>query len=239
MNQPPPHASSLFRGRHFDHTVIILCVRWYVTYKLSYRDLVEMMAERGVNLSHTTIPRWVQRFVPEFERRRNCYARPVSMSWRVDETYIKVRGRWSYLYRAVDKHGLTVDFLLSERRDIAAAKRFFTRAVQRHGAPERITLDGYPATHAAVAELKASGAIRPETKIWASKYLNNIIEQDHRRVKQRVYPMLGFKRFRNATVVIRGIELVQKIREGQYDTSAVKMRAGSRVPQVWDAVLFG
>lgn len=124
------------------------------------------------------------------------------MSWRVDETYIKVRGRWSYLYRAVDKHGLTVDFLLSERRDIAAAKRFFTRAVQRHGAPERITLDGYPATHAAVAELKASGVIRPETKIWTSKYLNNIIEQNHRRVKQRVYPMLGFKRFRSATVVI-------------------------------------
>src|ERR1700760_1306583 len=98
MNQPPPHASSLFRGRHFDHTIIVLCVRWYITYKLSY--LVEMMAERGVAVSHTTILRWVQRYVPEFEKRWNCHARAVSGSWRCDETYIKVKGRWTYLYRA-------------------------------------------------------------------------------------------------------------------------------------------
>ena len=234
MRHLPP---SLFHGRHFDRVIIILCVRWYISYKLSYRDLVEMMAERGLALSHTTILRWVQRYVPEFEKRWNCYARPVGSSWRVDETYIKVRGRWSYLYRAVDKRGLTVDFLLSKRRDIAAAKRFFTRAVQRHGAPERVTLDGYPATHAAVAELKASKVIRPEMKIWTSKYLNNIIEQDHRRVKQRIYPMLGFKRFRNATVVIKGIELAQRIRKGQYDTSALTVRGGTIGPHVWEAVL--
>jgi transposase-like protein len=116
----------MFHGRHFDRTIIILCVRWYLTYKLSYRGLVEMMAERGVDVSHTTILQWVQRFVPEFEKRWNCYARPVGSSWRVDETYIRVRGRWTYLYRAVDKQGLTFDFLLSERRDIAAAKLFFT-----------------------------------------------------------------------------------------------------------------
>ena len=121
--------------RHFDRTIIILCVRWYTTYKLGYRDLVEMMAERGVILSHTTILRWVQRYVPEFEKRWRRYARPVTTSWRMDETYIRVRGRWTYLYCAVDKHGLTVDFLLSERRDIAAAKRFFTRAVQRPWRP--------------------------------------------------------------------------------------------------------
>ncbi|MCA1636075.1 MAG: IS6 family transposase [Acidobacteria bacterium] len=167
----------------------------------------------------------------------SLYARPVSTSWRVDETYIRVRGRWTYLYRAVDKQGRTVDFLLSERRDIAAAKRFFTRAVQRHDAPERITLDGYPATHTAVAELKANGVIRPETKVWTSKYLNNIIEQDHRRVKQRIYPMLGFKRFRNAVIAITGIELAQKIRKGQFDTSGVINREGARVPHVWGAVL--
>jgi transposase-like protein len=228
---------SHFHGRHFDRAIIILCVRWYITYKLSYRDLVEMMAERGVDLSHTTILRWVQYYVPEFEKRWNSYARPVGTSWRVDETYIKVRGRWTYLYRAVDKHGLTVDFLLSKRRDIAAAKRFFTRAVQRHGAPQRVTLDGYPATHAAVAELKASGVIRPETKIRTSKYLNNIIEQDHRRVKQRIYPMLGFKKFRSATVMIKGIELAQKIRKGQYDASALTVKEGTIVPHVWEAVL--
>src|SRR5215210_954974 len=175
MKQPPPHASSLFRGRHFDHTIIVLCVRWYITYKLSYRDLVEMMAERGVAVSHTTILRWVQRYVPEFEKRWNRYARPVGTSWRVDETYIRVRGRWTYLYRAVDKQGLTVDFLLSEHRDIAAAKRFFTRATKQHGAPQSITLDGYPATHSAVTELQASGVLSPQTKVWTSKYLNNLV----------------------------------------------------------------
>jgi transposase-like protein len=165
MNQPLPHASSLSRGRRFDRTVIIPCVRWYITYKLRYRDLVDVMAERGVDVSHTTIPRWVRRYVPEFEERWQCYARLVGTSWRVGETYIRARGRWTYLYRAIDKHGLTVDFLLSEKRDLAAAERFFTRAVGRHSTPKTITLDGYPATHAAVAELKKSGVLRPGTKI--------------------------------------------------------------------------
>jgi transposase-like protein len=233
----PQSSLSLFHGRHFDRSIIILCVRWYLTYKLSYRDLVEMMAERGVDVSHTTILRWVQRFVPEFEKRWQRYARPVGTSWRVDETYIKVRGRWTYLYRAVDRQGLTVDFLLSERRDIAAAKRFFIRAIEQHGAPERITLDGYPATHSSVAELKKSGVLRPRTKVRTSKYLNNLVEQDHRRVKQHLYPMLGFKNFRNAAVTVSGIELVQKIRKGQFDTSTVTVREGARVSHMWDAVL--
>jgi transposase-like protein len=196
-----------------------------------------MMAERGVAVSHTTILRWVQFYVPEFERRWRRYARPVSTSWRVDETYIRVRGRWTYLYRAVDKQGLTVNFMLTEHRDIEAAKRFLTRAVQRYGTPERITLDGYPATHAAVAELKANGVIRSETKVWKSKYLNNLIEQDHRRVKQRIYPMLSFKRFRNAAIAITGIELAQKIRKGQFETEQLAGGAKGRVPQMWEAVL--
>ena len=100
---------TLFRGRHFDHAIIVLCVRWYITYKLSYRDLVEIMAERGVDVSHTTILRWVQIYVPEFEKRWRHYARPIGTSWRVDETYIRVRGRWTDLYRAVDRRGLPVD----------------------------------------------------------------------------------------------------------------------------------
>jgi putative transposase len=145
-----------------------------------------MMAERGVDVSHTTILRWVQRFVPEFEKRWHRYARPGGTSWRVDETYIRVRGRWAYLYRAVDKQGLTVDFLLSERRDIAAAKLFFTQAIKQHGPPQRITLDGYPATHAALSELKAEAVLPQQTMVRTSKYLNNLIEQDHRSVKQRV-----------------------------------------------------
>lgn len=115
MHQLP--SAALFHGRHFDHANIILCVRWHITYKFSYRDLVEMMAERGVDVSHLTILRWVQCYVPEFEKRWRRYARPVGLSWRVDETYIRVRGRLPYLYRAVDKQGLTVDFLLSEHRE--------------------------------------------------------------------------------------------------------------------------
>ena len=168
---------------------------------------------------------------------QSSYSASVGTSWRADETYIRVRGRWAYLYRAVDKQGLTVDFLLSEHRDIAAAKQFFTRAIERHGAPESITLDGYPATHVAVGELKKKGVLPSEMKIWTSKYLNNIIEQDHRRVKQRIYPMLGFKSLRNATVTINGIELVQKIRKGQFDIANIKKSSGMRVAQLWAAVL--
>lgn len=173
----------------------------------------------------------------EFEKRWRRYARPVGKSWRVDETYIKVRGRWTYLDRAVDKLGLTVDFLLSEHRDIAAAKRFFTRAIERHSAPERITPDGYPATHAAIAELKQSGVLHPPVTVRTSTYLNNLIEQDHRRVKQRSYPMLGFKKFANAAVTISGIELVQKIRKGQCNTTKLTNRVGGREAHVWKAVL--
>lgn len=197
------------------------------------------MAERGVDVSHTTILRWVQRYIPEFEKRWQRYARPVGTSWRVDETYVRAKGRWAYLYRAVDKQGLTVDFLLSEKRDVAAAKRFFSGAIRQHGAPQSVTLDGYPATHAAIAELKKAGVLRPETQVWRSKYLNNLVEQDHRRVKQRLYPMLGFKSFRNAAVTIGGIKLAQKFRKRQYDISAVIEKEKMRVPQVWEAVLAG
>ena len=195
------------------------------------------MAERGIAVSHTTILRWVQRYVPEFEKCWNRYAHPVGSSWRVDETYIRVRGRWTYLYRAVGKHGSTVDFLLSEHRDIAAAKRFFIKAIEQHGAPERITLDGYPATHSAIAELRKSALLLPEMKVWTSKYLNNLAEQDHGRVRQRIYPMLGLKKFGNAAVTISGVELAQKIRKRQFDTSAVIVKEGASVQQVWHAVL--
>ena len=143
----------LFKGRHFDQDIIVLCVRWYLRYKLSFRDLVEMMAERGLSLAHTTIMRWIQCYVPEFEKRWNRFARPAGRSWRVDETYVKIRGRWTYLYRAVDKEGNTVDFLLRAKRDVAAAKAFFRWALQRQGQlPHKITLDGYQASHRGAAE---------------------------------------------------------------------------------------
>jgi transposase-like protein len=170
-----------------------------------------MMAERGIILVHTTILRWVRRYVPEFEKRWSRYALPVGDSWRVDETYLKVRGQWVYLYRAVDRQGRIVDFLLSKMRDITAAKRFLSRATKQHGAPRVITLDGYAASHRAVDKLKAAGTLPGRVQVRSSKYLNNVVEQDHRRIKQRVRPMLGFKRFEAAAVTIRGIELAAKI----------------------------
>jgi transposase-like protein len=148
-------SSALSHGRSFDRVIIILCVCWYITYKLSYRDLVGMMSDRGVDISHTTILRWAQYYVPEFEKCWSRYARPIGTSWRVDETYIRVRERWAYLSRAVDNYGLTVDFLLSEHRDGVAAKQFFTQAIKQHGPPGKFTLNGYPTTHTMISELKA------------------------------------------------------------------------------------
>ncbi len=134
----------LFKGRDFEREIIVLCVRWCLRYELSFRDLVEMMAERGLSLAPTTIMRWVQRYVPEFEKRWSRFARQVGGSWRVDETYVKIEGRWVYLYRAVDKAGKTVDFLLRAKRDVAAAKASFRRAFTSQGRlPRKITLDGY------------------------------------------------------------------------------------------------
>jgi transposase-like protein len=149
----------LFRGRHFDHEVIILSVR-YLRYQLSFRDLVEMMPERGLHLAHTTILRWVQRYAPEFIKRWNSLARPAGRSWRVDETYIKVRGQWTYLHRAVDKCGQTIDFRFSRTRDVSAAKAFFKQAIKHEGRPPHtITLDGYAALHRPVREMRTDGLL--------------------------------------------------------------------------------
>jgi transposase-like protein len=229
-------SADLFKGRHFDQEIIVLCVRWYLCFKLSSRDLVRMMVERGVVLTHTTILRWVQRYVPEFEKRWGRYARDVDGSWRCDETYIKVKGRWTYLYRAVDKHGRTVDFFLSERRDVMAAKRFFHKAIGHHGTPRVITLDAYAASHRAIRELKSEGSMSRRVRVRSSKYLNNIVEQDHRRIKQRIGPMLGFKRFDTATVTIRGIELAEKIKKAQFKIGKLAGRSAT-MPEIWAAVL--
>jgi transposase-like protein len=226
----------LFRGRHFNQEIIVLCIRWYLSYKLSYRDLVAMMAERGIALAHTTILRWVQHYTPEFEKRWKRYVRPVGGSWRCDETYIKVRGTWMYLYRAVDKAGKTVDFYLSRKRNVAAAKAFLRKAMRGQRTPTKITLDAYAASHRAVADLKKSGELPKRVKVRSSKYLNNLIEQDHRRVKHRLGPMLGLKSFPTAAVVIGGVELAEKIKKGQFKVGKLGGRAAS-MPEIWRAAL--
>jgi transposase-like protein len=223
----------LFKGRHFDREIIILCVRWYLRFKLSFRDLVEMMAERGLSLAHTTIIGWIQRYVPEFEKRWNRFARQASGSWRVDETYVKIKGRWTYLYRAVDKEGKTVDFLLRAKRDVAAAKAFFRRAFKSQG---RLPLDGYQASHRAAREFLEQHQGGARTTIRSSKYLNNLIEQDHRSIKLRLGSMLGFKRFRNASITIAGIELMHRIRKGQFKLGRLRIK-DNRAPEIWNAVL--
>ena len=143
----------------------------------------------------------------------------------MDETYLKIRGQWVYLYRAVDKAGRTVDFLLSRWRDMAAATRFFSKAIKQHGVPRVITLDGYAASHRALAKLKHAGMLPRRVQVRSCKYLNNVIEQDHRRIKQRVRPMLGFSRFETAAVTIRGIELAEKIKKQQFNLKALTGKA--------------
>ena len=212
----------MFKGRHFEQSVILLCVRWYLSYGLSLRDLKEMMAERGISVDHSTIHRWVVHFAPLLADLFNRRKRAVTGKWHADETYIKVRGRWTYLYRAIDSNGDTVEFRLSEHRDLSAAKRFFRKALARHGRPERIVIDGSHTNREAIiscdttSRLQDRSCRRPESVcIRQSQYLNNRIEQDHRRIKRRVRPMLGFKSFKSAVATLSGIEMIHMLRKRQ------------------------
>src|SRR5947209_16298918 len=176
MNRNRP---GLFKGRHFEAEIIVLCVRWYLRFGLSYRNLEELMAERNLNVDHVTIWRWVQRYAPELNRRCRRELRMTNRSWRVDETYLRVAGKWTYLYRAVDSNGATIDFLLSATRDAAAAKRFFQKALaQPHTVnPRTITVDKNPAYPRAAAEMKEEGELWRRSRLRQCKYLNNIVEQ--------------------------------------------------------------
>src|SRR5918999_2411211 len=167
-----------FKGAHFPQEIILTGVRWYVAYPLSYRHVEELKEERGVAVDHATVNRWVVKYSPQLEEAFHRRKRPVWLSWRMDETYIKVKGQWSYLYRAVDKTGQTIDFLLTEQRDERAAKRFLTKAIRRHGVPEKVTIDGSEANAAAIRSYNAEHGIA--IIIRQVKYLNNVVEQDHR-----------------------------------------------------------
>ena len=203
-----------FKGHRFEKTIILLCVRWYLAYPLSYRNLAEMMEERGVEVDPSNIYRWVRKFTPQLEAAfRKGKKRSVGKSWRMDETYIQVKGQWKYLYRAVDKEGQTIDFLLTARRDKKAAQRFFKKAVGQHGLPEKVTIDKSGANTAALEALQEETGQTIE--IRQIKYLNNLVEQDHRAIKRIVRPMLGFKSFDSACSTLRGIELMHMIKKGQ------------------------
>ena len=202
-----------FKGSHFERDVILWGVRWYVAYPISYRELEEMMEERGVEVDHSTLNRWVVKYAPLLDQQFHARKRPVGSSWRLDETYVKVKGCWKYLYRAVDKTGATLDFLLTAKRDRKAALRFLRKAIGQHGAPQKITIDKSRANTAAIESYNAEHETDIETR--RIKYLNNIVEQDHRAVKRVTRPMLGFKSFRSAAATLAGIELMHMLRKGQ------------------------
>jgi transposase-like protein len=237
MNQQNP-----FKWRHFEAEIILLCVRWYLRYALSYRDLEELMQERGLHVDHTTIYRWVQRYAPELDKRCRPHLKACNDSWKVDETYIKVRKNWMYLYRAVDSEGNTLEFLLSPTRDAEAAKRFLVKALHStagsaprvrrlkepveeptalaaptptQSAPRVINVDKNAAYPNAITELKAAGILPEGVELRQVKYLNNLVEQDHRFIKRLTKPGMGFFSVETAGRTLQGYEVMNMLRKGQ------------------------
>ena len=211
-----------FKGSHYPKDVILHAVFFYVRYAVSYRDLEEIMAERGIQVDHATLNRWVVKYSPDIAKAAQMRKQPTAGSWRMDETYIKVKGKWAYLYRAVDKHGKTLDFMLSKRRDKAAARRFFKPAIKVNGVPHRIVIDKSGANLAGLLRinvgLKFSRSHR-RIEILRVKYLNNIVEQDHRFIKNITRPTLGFKAFHSAAATLAGIEIAHMIRKKQFQSN--------------------
>ena len=230
---------SIYYRRRYSPEVIELCVRWYVTYRLSYRDLAAMMAERDVAVSHTTIMRWVQRYVPEFERRWARFARPTGSSWRMDETAVCVGGQRHYLYRAVDRNGKSVHSLLCENRTVDSAQEFLRQAVAGSGWPQRVNLDGNKASHRGLRLLGEEDARWRSVKMRARRYLNNIVEQDHRAIKQRCASMLGLKSFATASVTLSGIELAHRVRKHQFAIAYERDGRVLSLKELWDQAIIG
>ena len=206
-----------FKGRQHTQDMILQCVRWYVAYSLSYHDLEELMQERGYEVDHSTIQRWVVYYAPRIEKAFRKNKKRTGLRWRLDETYIKINGEWKYLFRAVDKQGNTIDFLLTAKRDTKAARRFLDKAIGSSGKPSLINIDKSGANTAAIKQY--NGAENNRVKIRQCKYLNNIVEQDHRFIKRVIRPMLGFKSFRSARATLAGIELWHMLKKDQNKSS--------------------
>ena len=207
---------SLFKRRRFPVELILLCVRWYCKYGISYRDLAEMMSERGVSVHPSTIFRWVQRYAPEIEKRVRPYQGHRSGSWRVDETYVRVGGRWRYLFRAVDKHGRLIASMLAGRRDTGAAYRFLRKALRAMSdyPPSSITTDKLASYPKAIRRLQNEGLLSKDVEHRTSKYLNNIIEADHGALKRVIRPTRGFQTMKTASATLKGFEIMRMIRRG-------------------------
>jgi putative transposase len=209
-------AAISFKRRHFQQDMILQSVRWYLAYSLSYRDIEELMQERGFSVDHSTINRWVLHYSPQLEAAFRVKKKHVGNRWRMDETYIQVKGQWKYYYRAIDKQGNTIDFLLTATRDKQAALRFLKKAINENGKPSLVNIDQSGANKAGLNQVNRDNCTR--IKIRQCKYLNNIIEQDHRRIKRLTRPMLGFKNFHAAQQTLAGIEVMAMIKKGQMKT---------------------
>ena len=204
-----------FKGCHFPKEIILMCIRWYVAYPLSYRHVEELMEERGVFLDHATVNRWVVKYSPLLEAKFRKSKKSVGNSWKMDETYIKVKGEWVYYYRAVDSEGNTVDFFLSNTRNTQAAKKFLKKAIGSSGQPQKVNMDKSGANLAGLTEINQELSPEQQITIRQVKYLNNMVEQDHRGIKRVTKPMLGFKSFASAENTLAGIELYHMLRKGQ------------------------
>jgi transposase, IS6 family len=209
-----------FKWKHFQPEIILLTVRWYLRYSLSFRDLEEMMIDRGLKVDHATIFRWVQEYAPELDKRSRPYLKQTNDSWRVDETYIKVKGEWMYLYRALDSTGQTLDFYFSQRRNRRAAAKFFRKILTKRPnltIPRVINVDKHPAYIGATRDMKKAKLLPERCRLRQSQYMNNLIEQDHRFMKWQIRPGLGFGSYPTACKTIQGYEIMNMIRKGQME----------------------
>ncbi|MCP3938366.1 MAG: IS6 family transposase [Actinomycetia bacterium] len=228
MNRPSAVESDSFAGYRFPPEVILLAVRWYLRRGLSYRDVEELLTERGIDVDHVTIYRWVQRFTPLLiDAARPC-RHAVGDRWFVDETYLKVNGVWRYMYHAIDQHGQVIDVYVSKRRNIAAARHFFTSSLADHGRPAEVT------TNLAAPLLCVIDELIPETVYDTKQYSSNRIENDHGRLKTRLGPMRGLRTDRTASVVIRGHAFIQNLRRSHYELGVQADREPLRLAAAFD-----